>query len=251
MLRGGTSPGYLLIHGFLGSSDDWRDVVHASGGVREILAIDLCGHEGCSEALQAASFNGFVESLAANLRKRNIGPVHGVGYSLGGRIVLGLSQRYPDLFSAITLISTFPGYENEHERVARCKSDMEWARRLRVSSLPEVLRDWYSQPIFASEEWTGQFWDKMQSRCINITNESAAEMLLALSSAQMPSYWGFLENTDYPVTMIVGERDRKYVAIAHEFARRNQRGAVCIVGGAGHSVLLEKPVELAKLLQFQ
>jgi 2-succinyl-6-hydroxy-2,4-cyclohexadiene-1-carboxylate synthase len=76
-------------------------------------------------------------------------------------------------------------------------------------------------------------------------------MLLATSSAKMPSYWEHLERTHHPLRLIVGERDRKFVAIAHEVARRNPRSEVSVVAGAGHSVLLEKPLKLAKKLSFQ
>ena len=250
-LRSGSASGYLLVHGFLGSSRDWQEIVRMSAGAREILALDLPGHGESSAPVGATSFEGVIEVLGRGLQERLMGPVHGVGYSLGGRIVVGLSQRYPDLFSSLTLISTFPGYEDEHERAARLASDVDWAQRFKKNSLPEVLRDWYRQPIFASEEWTADLWSSIVSRCVDVRQESVAEMLLATSSAKMPSYWKHLEKTHHPLQLIVGERDKKYVGIAREVARRNPGSEVAVVAEAGHSVLLEKPFELAKRLCFQ
>ena len=44
-----------------------------------------------------------------------------------------------------------------------------------------------------------------------------------------------------PVTLIAGERDTKFTAIAHEMAALVPDATVTIVPGAGHAVHLERP----------
>ena len=44
-----------------------------------------------------------------------------------------------------------------------------------------------------------------------------------------------------PVTLVVGERDAKFRAIAERMARRIRDADVVVVAGAGHAVQLEQP----------
>jgi 2-succinyl-6-hydroxy-2,4-cyclohexadiene-1-carboxylate synthase len=44
-----------------------------------------------------------------------------------------------------------------------------------------------------------------------------------------------------PVTLIAGERDTKFTAIAYEIAELVPDATVTIVPGAGHAVHLERP----------
>jgi 2-succinyl-6-hydroxy-2,4-cyclohexadiene-1-carboxylate synthase len=53
------------------------------------------------------------------------------------------------------------------------------------------------------------------------------------------------------VTLLVGERDAKFRAVANEMAARIPRARVVIVPAAGHSVHLEAPERVARALADQ
>jgi len=51
-----------------------------------------------------------------------------------------------------------------------------------------------------------------------------------------------------PVTLVVGERDAKFHAIAERMAAALPRPEIVVVPGAGHAAQLEQPAAVAALL---
>lgn len=51
-----------------------------------------------------------------------------------------------------------------------------------------------------------------------------------------------------PVSLLAGERDTKFTALAQEMARRIPRASVTVVAGAGHAVHLERPEAVVEAL---
>lgn len=99
----------LLLHGFLGTCDDWVPMMKALSPIARVIAADLPGH-GESQMLQhhvgnSEQFPVTVQSVADLLLKliRQItdGQVVVVGYSMGARIALhmALSQVHQVTFS--------------------------------------------------------------------------------------------------------------------------------------------------------
>jgi pimeloyl-ACP methyl ester carboxylesterase len=60
--------------------------------------------------------------------------------------------------------------------------------------------------------------------------------------------WDRLGELTLPVTLIVGERDHKFRAVAREMASRLPESIVEVVAGAGHAVHLEAPERVAELI---
>jgi pimeloyl-ACP methyl ester carboxylesterase len=77
------------------------------------------------------------------------------------------------------------------------------------------------------------------------TAAGLAAALRGLGTGALPSLWGRLAELRMPVTLIVGERDEKFQAIAARMARQLPRANVVIVAGAGHAVHLEAPDRVA------
>lgn len=80
-----------------------------------------------------------------------------------------------------------------------------------------------------------------------LRNEPAglAAALRGLGTGALPSLWDQLSEIRAPVTLIVGERDRKFSAIASDMARRLPDADVVVVEHAGHAVHLEAPARVA------
>jgi len=72
--------------------------------------------------------------------------------------------------------------------------------------------------------------------------------LRALGQGAQPSSWDRLGEIRVPVLLIVGERDEKYVDIAHRMAERILDARVEVVADAGHACHLEQPERVAQLL---
>lgn len=105
-----------FLHGFLGSPQDWDDVIAHLSGYR------------CT-------------ALSYPFKLPSSGIL--IGYSMGGRIAL--SSPLPKI-----LISTHPGLSSPEEKALRLTSDQIWIDKLQTLSLPEFLTEWYAQSLFDS-----------------------------------------------------------------------------------------------------
>lgn len=239
----------VLIHGFTGSPASWDPIRRALDPPdSRILALTALGHGGTPGPDNVAAFDDEVDRLAARISEGPDG-AHLVGYSMGGRLALGLLVRHPALFRSATLIGASPGLTDAAERAARSARDEKWARLLDEEGLDSFVAAWEALPLFGSQ--TGLPRDALEHQDrIRRSHHPAglARSLRALGLARMPDYRPYLPQIDIPVRLVVGERDTKFRALAAEMAERLPRATVTVVPDAGHNVVLERPTEIADLL---
>src|SRR5882724_11833530 len=94
----------LLLHGFTGGPFTWDGVVASLRNERRVLRPFLLGHGAETARVDRpdgaeSSFESEVDRIADLVRGAQLRNVHVCGYSLGGRIALGLLARAPELFS--------------------------------------------------------------------------------------------------------------------------------------------------------
>ncbi len=90
-------PAVLFLHGFMGSSRDWSDVIAALEERFRCVAVDLPGH-GASLGLPypgSYTIEGAARSVLRLLDELGIASPALVGYSMGGRLALYLALRHP------------------------------------------------------------------------------------------------------------------------------------------------------------
>jgi 2-succinyl-5-enolpyruvyl-6-hydroxy-3-cyclohexene-1-carboxylate synthase len=237
----------VALHGFTGRGLDWQKATEALGD-REVIAPDLLGHS--RHPAQAASFLEEVERIAQLLRARKVEKAHLVGYSLGGRIGLGLLTRHPELFAQATLVGVNPGLEIDSEREERRRADEKWAAMIERDGVAAFAEAWQAQPLFASQaQLPKDVLEAQRARRLSHSSRGLAQAMRVLGLAEMPNFWPALSKIEIPVELVVGERDEKFTALAEKMARVVPRASVRVIGGAGHNVLLERPDQVAKLLQ--
>jgi 2-succinyl-6-hydroxy-2,4-cyclohexadiene-1-carboxylate synthase len=243
-------PAILFLHGFMGSSADWDDVIPALGERHYCLAPDLPGH-GISLGLPPEAYT--VESAATMIRELldglKVPRATLAGYSMGGRLALYLALQHPERFSGLFLESASPGIEDAAERQARRKADEEKARRLESGDFRGFLEEWYRQPLFASLAQRGGLVEAaIEARSRNDPGE-LARSLRGMGAGEQPSLWGEMGVLQAPVLAVTGELDEKYVDIAVRMASLGPRVRTAVVPGAGHNVRLEAPGEYLALLR--
>jgi 2-succinyl-6-hydroxy-2,4-cyclohexadiene-1-carboxylate synthase len=243
------APAVLFLHGFMGSSADWRDVTAALGDRAFCITLDLPGH-GASLGLRPEAYT-IEESARAvihvldELRVQR--PVM-VCYSMGGRLALYMALRRPERCAGLFLESASPGLESEEERTARRASDEKEAKRLETEGFEAFLRDWYRQPLFASLARDRTLLQRtVEARRRNDPIE-LARSLRGMGTGSQPSLWGELESLTVPSLAVAGALDEKYAGVSWRMASISPRIASELVQGAGHNVSAEAPHEYIALL---
>jgi 2-succinyl-6-hydroxy-2,4-cyclohexadiene-1-carboxylate synthase len=238
--------GLVLLHGFTGSPESWHRVTARLNSVTTV-APTLVGH-GDQILANVAGFDDEVDRIASLLSSSR--KWHLAGYSLGGRIAIGLLARHATLFSSATLIGAQPGLASEAERSDRRAADERWCVMLRERPLAEFVAAWEDQPLFRSQQTLSDaVLARQRAERLAQDPVGLARSLALTGLGAMPSYWDALPGIRTPTTLMVGSKDEKFTAIAREMAARMPAGRLETVPDAGHNVVLERPEAVGALIE--
>lgn len=243
-------PKLFFLHGFMGSLADFKPIIEILGDQFCCLAIDLPGH-GQTKILDTGLSHGIheiAESLIALLDRLDFTPCHLIGYSMGGRLALYLAYCFPDRFKSVVLESASPGLATEPERSQRQQLDEKLAIQLETGSWPSFLSQWYEQPIFESLRHHPNFGLLLERRSQNHPQE-LAQVLRTLGTGNQPSLWEELSQIQYPIRLMVGALDSKFIDINQIMLSHCQSAVLDIVPDCGHVVHFEQPHVFAELLK--
>ena len=224
----------VLLHGFTQTRQSWRRTAAALGGRYRALAPDLPGHGQAAERRPAsfAACAAYVRALAGE-------PCVLVGYSMGGRIALYTALAMPDVVLRLVLVGASPGIADAAEREQRRRADAELADRIEGMDIEAFASQWGAQELFAGQPErvaAAAHADRLRN-----TPTGLAAALRGLGTGVMPPLWDRLGELAVPVTLVVGERDAKFRAIAGRMAPAIGDCRVEVVDGAGHAAHLEQP----------
>jgi len=242
-------PNVLFLHGFMGSSADWRGVKDAIGDRAFCVVPDLPGH-GASVGLapEAYTMEGTAQAVIRTLDEIEARRPVVVGYSMGGRLALYLALRHPERCAGLFLESASPGIESAGEREARKDADEDKAKRLEYGDFETFLEDWYGQPLFAPLALDeGLLRRTIEARRRNDPWE-LARSLRGMGTGSQPSLWEALESLAVPALAVTGELDGKYAGISSRMASVCAKVEPVVVPGVGHNVHDEAPAQYVALL---
>ncbi len=230
----------VLLHGFTHTGASWDPVVAELPGSYRVLAPDIRGHGSASE-VEPVSLEGVVEDV------RGLEPVVLCGYSMGARLALHAALAAPSV-ARLVLIGGSPGIADPAERQARRAADEQLADELERLSIEELADRWAARTAVLAGQPASVAAAARADRLRN-TPAGLARALRGLGTGALPSLWDRLNEITVPVTLIVGEKDTKFRAIAEQMAPLFDGSAdVVVVPGVGHAVHLEAPQAVAVTL---
>lgn len=245
-------PVILFLHGFMGNGDDFLQVIDLISAKFCCLVIDLPGH-GITEVSQDSNYQmpNVAQALIELLEQLKIKPCFLVGYSMGGRIALYLTIHFPEYFRGVILESASPGLKTQLERDRRIKQDLKRAKKLETIENQDFslfLKQWYSSPLF------GNFanhpnYQKAIARRLKNSPYKLAKSLRNIGLGMQPSLWHKLGGNQVPLMLVVGERDRKFIAINQKIVNLDPHCNLNMVNNCGHNVHFEQPLKFAKIIE--
>jgi 2-succinyl-6-hydroxy-2,4-cyclohexadiene-1-carboxylate synthase len=232
----------VLLHGFAGTHRAWDGVIERLDPERyRPLAPDLPGHGDQADAPRPISFAGCVEHVLARAPER----FALCGYSLGGRVALHVALAAPERVSRLVLVSTTAGIEDGDERAARSEADRRLADELQGGSQEDFVARWCAQPMFAEDPPAVDALARADYR--RNRPEAIAAVLRGIGTGEMAPLWDRLPELKMPATVLAGDRDTKFRALARRMADLLPRAVARTVPG-GHRLPLEDPAAVARAL---
>lgn len=107
----------VVIHGLLGSADNWRSHVKVWQRTRRVIALDLRNH-GRSPHAEGMRYATMVDDVIALLDKLEIERAHVLGHSMGGKVAISLARMAFERVASLIVADIAPvAYEHGHDDV--------------------------------------------------------------------------------------------------------------------------------------
>ena len=236
----------VLLHGFTGSAASWSSLSRDLARHHRVIAIDIIGHGSSSAPAEPSryAFEQALRDLAEVTAQLGIDRAAWLGYSMGGRLALGMGVNHRDRVSALILESATAGIQDAHERQQRMEADLALARRIEEAGVETFVDEWERLPIWESQHTLPHEVLRAQ-RDIRLGNRAIglANSLRGMGQGAQPSFWDRLNEIEAPVLLIAGALDRKFVGIAGQMGVRIADATLSVVPEVGHAVHLERPRE--------
>ena len=223
----------VLVHGFMGGSEQWARQQAEWSAHRDVIAVDLPGFGKNNHLPVIDTIGGFADWVIAELNARGLSRYDLMGHSMGGMIVQEMARRDRARVDRLVLYSTgavgvLPGrFETIDESKARAQSDgvRQTARRIAAT--------WFLH----GEDADGY------PACATIAEQSADDAVLAgLDAMQSWSGADALGQITQETLILWGNSDRTYPWGQIQRLRDGIPSTqLAVIPGCAHAVHLEMP----------
>jgi pimeloyl-ACP methyl ester carboxylesterase len=238
----------VLVHGFTGSRDDFREHMGPLAVLGRTVALDNRGHGGTTNSGRAEDYTteGMAEDLGAVLDALGLERVDLLGHSLGGmialRFVLARPERVASLIlmdsSALAMTKLMPARLRD-SLAARVLAEGVGALGPRMRAAAASGARPPSAKRAEERMGTDLFWSRIQAKLDAM--DAVAWDALSRVLAEHVSLLDRLNEIRIPTLVLVGTEDAPLRDAADELARGIPGARLRIVPDAAHSPQLENP----------
>ena len=102
----GSGDPVILLHGAVGATEMYSEILPLLSSSRRVIAVDLQGHGRTADIDRPLSFQALAGDVAALIKHLGIERADVVGYSLGGGVALHTAVLHPGVVKKLVLVST-------------------------------------------------------------------------------------------------------------------------------------------------
>jgi len=223
----------VLVHGYLGGSEQWEDQVRVFQERYDVVTPDLPGFGLQHEMKSPDTIAGYANYVLDYVEQQGISNFHLLGHSMGGMIVQQMVAQQPSRIAKLILYGTGPlgSMPGRFETLARSR------QRLLSDGIEATARRIAATWFLHGETGNGYV------PCAEIGVKASMQAALAALTA-METWSGEPELTNVKSKTLVlwGDHDRAYL-----WPQPNQLwcsikdAELAVVPGCSHAVHLEKP----------
>ena len=229
----------VLLHGFCGSKDYWKEVMPYLTSTCRVIAVDVRGHGETETTKVGFSIHDMAEDLYRFFLEHDLKDAYIFGHSMGGYITLDFVDHHPDLVKGYGLIHS------------TALPDSPEAKKNRVAGISKVEEQGVSYfihdliPKLLAKE-TRHNEQEMLKTLLDIGIETRPSGIIGalMAMKKREDKTKVLQKTNIPALLVAGAKD-EVVSIEKVFTVMGDHITQTIIDQAGHMGIFETPKQVA------
>jgi pimeloyl-ACP methyl ester carboxylesterase len=240
-------PPVVLIHGWASSLDWWSNLTPLLAKRDRVVRFDLLGHGGSEKPKDGYTMKEQADRLAAAMQKLRIRRALVAGHSTGGEVAIALAARHPELVRRLVVLDTETD-EDQVDTDASTKATVtpfigELLWRLITE---DQIRDGLEQAVSEGYEVPQEFVEDFEDLTFTAYKETYDESADYVDEGDLEKDF---RRSRAPAMIIFGAEDELVDPAAAREYPKIRPARVEYVSGAGHAVMVEKPRQVARLIE--
>jgi esterase len=114
----GVSKYLVFLHGLFGNSNNWRSISYSESirGLRRSLLIDMRNH-GESDHHTSMTYSEMADDVIRHMDHLKIDKFTLLGHSMGGKVAMNLSIRFPDRLEGLVIVDSAPKDHRDNKNI--------------------------------------------------------------------------------------------------------------------------------------
>ncbi len=237
----GTGKAFLILHGFLGMSDNWKTLgtKWADAGY-EVHLLDLRNH---GRSLHSDKFNYDVmaQDVFEYCKEKELNSIFLMGHSMGGKVAMTFAGLHPELVEKLIVADIGPKeYKPHHDQILEGLSAVDFTEKPERSDIDEIVSKYVEdlgtrQFLLKSLYWKtpGQLAYRFNLPVFLENRDSIGEPLQTDASYSGPTLFLRGSKSNYIL-------DEDFAEIRNYFPKAD----IVTIANAGHWLHAENPDEV-------
>ena len=148
----GSGKPLLILHGFLGMSDNWKTLGTQFGAESfQVHMIDLRNH-GRSLHSEEFSYEIMVQDIFEYCQANNLENINIIGHSMGGKVAMLLATTHPELVDKLIVADIGPKfYPQHHQDILAGLNAVDFSKKPARSEVEEIMSQYI--PDFGTRQF--------------------------------------------------------------------------------------------------
>jgi pimeloyl-ACP methyl ester carboxylesterase len=238
----------VLVHGYTGSRDDFREHIPELARLGRTIALDQRGHGGTTNSGRAADYtwDGLVADLLGAFDALGIERADLLGHSLGGMVTLRFALAHPERVASLILMDTSPRPLPLRFSEKAREAILGAVKALGMGALVKAIREMSTRmpappSVLRTRERMGEdaFWQRVERKLLAMDPVAWDQLGRAISDPA--SVVDRLGEICCPTLVLVGAEDAPFLAPSDELERGIPGARRITIPDAAHSPQLENP----------
>lgn len=234
----GTGKPLVIIHGFLGMSDNWKTLGtrYAESGY-EVHMVDLRNH-GRSFHSDVFNYQAMSDDIKLYCESKNLSKISLIGHSMGGKVAMLFAAQHPEMVEKLVVADIgVKYYKPHHQEILEALNAVDFSKQPSRDEIDEIMKPFvpdFSTRQFLMKSLYRKTKDQLDFRFnLEVFNEQIDNVGEALPESAV---------FNKPTLFVKGENSRYIQENQHATIRQHFPDATIIsIKNAGHWLHAENP----------